>query len=98
MNRKLNQLKKAYNKRFKLLNKNMLIEGNAGLLIFIEHLKYLRDVYTITQASAETVISINTALEEFEMYRNTHKEFHWNNFCEFVKLNMGEWLSVNDSI
>ena len=42
------------------------------------------------------------ATSEFEAYKNSaekdQKEFHWNNFCEFVKLNMEEWLVINDTI
>ena len=98
MNHKLNQLKKAYNKRFKLLNKSILTESTSGLIIFVDHLKYLRDIYTLTQKSAKTIIALNTAIEEFEAYKKTQKEFHWNNFCEFVRLNMGEWLATNDSV
>ena len=26
------------------------------------------------------------------------KEFHWNNFCEFIKLNLEEWLVLNDTV
>jgi hypothetical protein len=98
MNSRLNQLNKAYTKRFKQLNKNILITDNSGLLIFVEHLKYLRDTYIITQKSVETIASLNTAIEEFDAYVKNQKEFHWNNFCEFVKLNMKEWLAANDSV
>ena len=96
MNRPLKKLNKAYSKRFKQLNKNILITNEAGLSIFIEHLKYLRDSYIITHNSIDAVVSLNAAIEEFEAYRKNQKEFHWNNFCEFVKLNMKEWLVVNN--
>ena len=38
-------------------------------------------------------MTLNAAIEEFEAFRKNQKDFHWNNFCEFVKLNMKEWLS-----
>ena len=96
----LNQLNKAYVKRFKQLNKDILTVTvkESGLPLFVECLKYLRDTYIITQKSTEAIASLNVAIEEFEAYRKTQKEFHWHNFCEFVKLNMKEWLAVNDSV
>ena len=92
------QLNKAYIKRFKQLNKNILTTEDAGLIVFVEHLKYLRDAYILTLQSADTIATLNTAIEEFEAYRKTKKDFHWNNFCEFLKQNMKEWLAVNDSV
>lgn len=92
-----NKLNKAYTKRFKQLNKNML-NTDYGLTMFVEHMKYLRDTYIIAQKSTEVIASLNAAIEEFEAYKQTQKEFHWQNFCEFVKLNTKEWLAVNDSI
>jgi hypothetical protein len=42
------------------------------------------------------------ATAEFDAYKNNteqeKKDFHWNNFCELVKLNTGEWLIPNDTI
>ena len=98
MQHKINQLNKAYTKRFKQLNKNMLTADSSGLLIFVEYLKYLRDSYILTHDSAEVIMTLNAAIEEFEAYYKTQKEFHWNNFCEFIKLNMKEWLATNDTI
>lgn len=107
MNKNIKQLNKAYDKRFKQLNKNMLITensglmtlvGDAGLIVFVEHLRYLRDIYIIMQQSVDSVATLNAALEEFEAYAESKKEFHWNNFCEFVRLNMREWLATNDSV
>lgn len=97
MKNKIKQLNKAYIKRFKQLNKNILSTG-AGLQVFAEYLKYLRDIFIITQKSVDSIASLNAAIEEFEAYTENKKEFHWNNFCEFVKLNMKEWLSVNDTV
>jgi hypothetical protein len=101
MNNEVKYLNKAYTKKFKHLNKQLLNTRNSGLLIFVEHLKYLRDIQVLTTNSIETnsyIASLNAAIEEFEAYTKNQKEFHWNNFCEFVKLNMKEWLSANDSV
>lgn len=95
---KINQLNKAYLNRFKQLNKNILNEKDSGLIIFVEYLKYLRDINIVKQKSTNAIATLNAAIEEFEAFRKNKKDFHWNNFCEFVKLNMKEWLVLNDSI
>ena len=92
------QLNKAYTERFKQLNKNILVSETSGLIIFVEHLKYLRDSFMLTTQPEEPILTLNAAIEEFEAYRKTKKDFHWNNFCEFLKQNIKEWLAVNDSI
>lgn len=92
------QLNKAYTKRFKQLNKNILAAEDSGLVVFVEHLRYLRDAYIITLQPADTIATLNAAIEEFDAYKKTKKDFHWNTFCEFLKQNMKEWLAVNDSI
>ena len=97
------QLNKAYTKRFKQLNKGLINTTDAGLLIFVEHLKYLRDCYILNSLEKPTTTdsklnSISIAINEFEIYQKNKKEFHWRNFCEFVKLNTEEWLKLNDSI
>ncbi len=94
----IKQLNRAYTKKFKQLNKNILATEDAGLLVFVEHLRYLRDACIITLRPIDTVATLNAAIEEFEAFRKTKKIFHWNNFCEFLKQNMKEWLTVNDSI
>lgn len=94
----LKQLNRAYAKRFKQLNKTMVNVNISGLTIFVEHLKYLRDTYIITQKSTDVIATLNAAIEEFEIFKTNNKEFHWNNFCEFVKLNMKEWLAPDDSV
>ena len=91
-------LNKAYTKRFKQLNKNILASEDAGLLVFVEHLSYLRDAYIMALGSVDTIATLNAAIEEFEAYKKTKKDFHWNNFCEFLKHNMKEWLAVDDSV
>ena len=93
----IKQLDRAYTKRFKQLNKNILDSEDSGLLLFVEHLKYLRDIYILLQPT-DAIVTLNAAIEEFEAYRDTKKDFHWNNFCEFLKQNMKEWLAVNDSV
>jgi hypothetical protein len=93
----IKQLDRAYLKRFKQLNKNILESEDSGLLIFVEHLKYLRDIYILLQPT-EATVTLNAAIGEFEAYKNTKKDFHWNNFCEFLKQNMKEWLAINDSV
>jgi hypothetical protein len=92
------RLNKAYTKRFKQLNKSILAVEDMGLIVFTEHLKYLRDAYILTQGSIDTIATLTAAIEEFETYRKTKKAFHWDNFCEFLKHNMKEWLAVNDSV
>lgn len=94
----IKQLNKAYIKRFKQLNKNILAAEDSGLIVFVEHLRYLRDVYILTLQPTDVIATLNAAIEEFEAYRKTKKDFHWNNFCEFLKQNIKEWLIVNDSI
>ena len=91
-------LNKAYTKKFKKLTKNILNANDAGLMVFIEHLKYLRDINIITQGPTHKIATMNAAIEEFEAYKKTKKEFHYNNFCEFLKQNMKEWLAVDDSV
>ena len=76
----------------------MVLAGASGLLLFVEHLKYLRDIYIITQQPVDLIATLNAAIDEFDAYQKTQKEFHWNNFCEFVKSNMKEWLITNDSV
>ena len=48
------------------------------------------------------ITTLTTAIAEFDAYKasqnSAKKVFHWNNFCELIKLNMEEWLKVNDSI
>lgn len=98
MDKKVKQLNKAYTKRFKQLSKNILATENFGLLMFVEQLRYTRDIYIIMQKSTDAIATMNAAIEEFEAFKVNKKEFHWNNFCEFVKLNMKEWLAANDSV
>lgn len=102
------QLNKAYKKSFNTLNKAIFQSKTAGLNIFIEHLKYLRDSMILaanddlekvskTNAKLTTII---TAIAEYEASINSTEQriFHWNNFCELVKQNMEDWVALDDSI
>ncbi len=103
----IKQLNSAYKKSFNALNKSVFQSKTAGLNIFIEHLRYLRDSMILSaEYDLEKAYEIDTklatitiAVAEYEAYANTEqKVFHWNNFCELVKQNMEDWLELNDSI
>ena len=106
---KMMLLDAAYKKRFTALVKYNSTEKELGIEFFVEHLEYLRDrliinnINNLEQEPTKTALaSITTAIAEFGAYRGAtsseQKLFHWNNFCTFVKLNMGEWLALNDSV
>ena len=99
MNNTLNRINDAYVKRLEQLyrDRSNMVNG-AVLPIFIESLKYTRDVCIVTQKPAEVVATLTTAIDEFETYNKTKKELHWNNFSELIRLNMKEWLVANDSV
>jgi hypothetical protein len=96
------QLKKAYTKRLDYLNKHFFECSNSGLNIFIEHLKYKRDNLVLSNSNEASLASLASAIAEFEAYQtseeNKQKEFHWTNFCGFLKLYMEEWQTLNDSV
>lgn len=96
------QLRKAYTRRLNSLNKNFFKDQNSGLNIFVEHLKFKRDILILQSKEDACLTSLITAIAEFEAYQtskeNKQKEFHWSNFCNFVKLNMEEWQIPNDSV
>lgn len=96
-------LKKAYKRSLKKLNKAFFIDNSAGVSLFVEYLRYLRDSMLVDRAelSYDTKIAtLITAVAEYDAYAacKDNKAFHWNNFCELVRLNMEEWLQSNDSI
>lgn len=110
-NKFLNQLNKNYSKRIKQLSKLSLDSTDTVLLTLVEHLKYKRDSLIVklatetpeTDPATDTKIaSLIIAISEFETYQKSDdaakKAFHWNNFWEFVKLNMEEWLMLNDTV
>lgn len=105
------QLDAAYKKSFNRINKNKDFELTTGLCLFVEYLKYSRDsILTRTANNVQKhdfvkakLASLIAAIAEFEAYININtpmqqQTFHWNNFCELVRLNMEEWLRLNDSI
>lgn len=103
----IKQLNKAYKKSFNTLSKSFLQSKTAGLNIFVEHLKYLRDLMLlVANNDLEKISKTNTelttiiaAVAEYEASVNTdQKAFHWNNFCELVKYNMEDWLELDDSV
>ena len=112
-NKLLTKLDKAYNKRIKKLSKSFTKTPSTGIQIFVEQLRYLRDTFIVKASMMESGTELEEelsnkasaliiAISEFEVAMNSkekeQKEFHWNNFCEFVKLNMEEWLVINDTI
>lgn len=110
MNKQLNKINKAYSKRLHRLNKSFFSDNTVGLMLFAEYLKYLRDTVIIKNPSEVAKPTSNSsalgtliiAIGEFDAYQKSEdikqKEFHWNNFCEFIKLNMEGWLALSDSI
>lgn len=99
------QLSRAYNKRFNQLSKLLTKVPTACMVLFVEHLKYLRDTCIMAEPNISENTSLTTlmvAIGEFEAYLESEdtkqKEFHWKIFCEFLKLNMEEWLVLNDSV
>ncbi len=57
------QLAKAYNKKAKLLNKNFTKDLTTGLALFIEQLKYIRDILILEYEEPET--SVEEPFTEF---------------------------------
>ena len=102
------QLNKAYDTRFKRLQNSIFVNKEAGLLLFAEYLKYLRDLIILSEYSNESedskvkMASIITTVAEFDAYKQAQdgqqKTFHWNNFCELFKQNMEDWLKIDDSV
>jgi hypothetical protein len=96
------QLQKAYIKRLSSLNKNFFKDPSSGLNIFVEHLKFKRDNLILQMNNEKALAALVTAIAEFEAYQTNEdakqKSFHWNNFCDFIKLNMEEWQALNDSV
>lgn len=110
-NKALDKITRAYEKRLKKITKNFYNDNYTGLFLFVEHIKYIRDYLIIKQTiekiepsdnTSNRIASLVMAAAEFDAYIGTaeqdKKEFHWNNFCELVRLNVGEWLNPNDTI
>lgn len=108
MIREVHRLNKAYKNRFDYLQKSIFVNKDAGLGLFIEYLKYLRDSLILNEYNKEyesskvKMASIIAAIAEFEAYKqiqdSQQKTFHWNNFCELLKQNMEDWLKIDDSV
>ena len=101
------QLNKAYKKSFNTLNKSFFQSKTAGLNMFVEYLRYLRDLMILSaegdlEKASKTntkLATIITAIAEYEASVGAEqKVFHWSNFCELVKQNMEDWLELDDSI
>ena len=100
------QLNNAYEKRLKILNKDFFKNNKTGLLLYVEYLKYLRDNFILDSHKDDRdklkIAALNAAIAEFYAYDKGEvedvKHFHWNNFCELMRLNMEEWLAANDSV
>ena len=103
------QLEKIYRKKFSTLYKTFYQDTTVGLKLFIEYLKYLSKLITCDINNEDSIqkalvkLSIITiAIAEYEAYEKETDEkqkiFHWNNFCEMLKQNMGEWLKINDTV
>lgn len=103
MNNLNKKLKKAYEKKLRKITSDFFSDNFSGLYCFIEHLKYLRDMHLLKIADNDTVTTtLTTAIAEFEAYKTetdqSKKVFHFNNFLELVKINLEEWVALNDSI
>ena len=103
----IKQLKNAYKKSFNTLNKSFFQSKTVGLNMFVEYLRYLRDLMILSaDEDLEKVSKTNTklatiitAIAEYEASTNIEQRvFHWSSFCELVKQNMEDWLELNDSI
>lgn len=102
------QLHKAYKSRFNFLQKSFFINKESGLLIFVEYLKYLRDILILEEYNKEfenykvKIASVIAAIAEFDAYKQAQerkqKIFHLDNFCELLKQNMEDWLRIDDSV
>jgi hypothetical protein len=106
---KITQLNTTYSKRLKNMAALGINNKDIGLDFLAEHLRYLRDrlilknISNLEQEPAKTDIALlASAIAEFDAYQGTQeitqKTFHLNTFCDFLRLNMGEWLTLNDSI
>ena len=109
--RHIKHITKVYDKNFSLLYKDFFKDTSIGLKLFIEYLKYLRELITFdveneesTELALSKITIITTAIAEFDAYERARREnsqqkaFHWNNFCELLKQNMEEWLLLDDTV
>lgn len=109
-NNEIKQLERAYTKKFKKLGKDFFSNKKTGLIFFVEYLRYLRDFIVISLGANLNkqdmlqlkIATLNAAIAEYDEYEicqdEAKRSFHWNNYCELVKLNMEGWLDLIDSI
>ena len=104
---KAEQLSTVYKDRLKTVCGSL--DKNTGMSFFITYLRYIRDYAMVKNADVveqepakTSLATLVTAIAEFEAYHNasdkTQKDFHWNSFCDFVKLNMEDWTVLYDSV
>lgn len=103
------ELCKAYSKRIKQLNKKFFTANDTGLVLFVEYLRYLRDLQIVTapgniyesEDTKYNIASLITAIAEFDASRSCSEEqrqFHWDNFMELTRQNFMEWIKFNDTV
>jgi hypothetical protein len=80
-NKAIKRLAKVYNKKAKLLNKNFSTDPTTGLAIFIEQLKYIRDLLILTYEAPE------------ELPTDPFEEFSENK-TEIIEDEAGEEMAV----
>jgi hypothetical protein len=109
-NNEIKQLERAYTKKFKKLGENFFTNKETGLIFFAEYLRYFRDFLVISlntdlnkqEALKLEIATLATAIAEYDEYKVCQDEakrvFHWDNYCELVKINMEGWLDLVDSI
>ncbi len=103
-------VQRAYRQRIKALQKDFFTNNHTSLQLFVEYLKYIRDC-TILRVDNDNEQQVNSsklplatlimAITEFSAYNeeNTEiKNLHWENFCELLKENFKDWLTLYDSI
>lgn len=105
-----NKLCRAYSKRLKQMNKTFFTKPDTGLNVFVEYLRYLRDLRVVTvphdiysdEQAKLCVATLVAAIAEFDAWKANQepdkKTFHWNNFMELTKQNFTEWITLNDSV
>ena len=97
MKRQLKQLNKAYHKNIKSLEKQFYSQAkDASLIIFIEYLKYIRDLYILKNTidfSNTNLMSLIIAIAEFDTYKEnielSQKQFHRHKRLKYlIKLHL----------
>lgn len=97
MNNKIQtELHKAYKKQLKTLS---MENQNDRVQILITYLKYLRDVelFNFDKEAFENIPLLNSTIAELEaavrQSKSEYVDFHIQNFCELLKINLKEWLT-----